>query len=324
MSDPRNITEWLQQVPIVWLVGNENGLADVTSYGSVLDDHVSLVRQAVKARMPNKAPSDALGYIGNDRVLIQGASEADTNFRTRLQTAWDDWARAGTALELLVQLFWAGFPGSTIVQQNGLYYQLSGDPVAGEDPTSLLVIGDLGVDITQTITGVGNPPWWSFDTNTDHTSRFAVILSSGGAFTTSGVATFTASDTATVTWNNPFSDANYIVQPGAVDAGGGGITVITGDPSTKTPISCGLVASGAFTGTCEVLAWQVGENPFADLHAGALAKLRSVIETWRPAKALCMGATLLIQGNLWGWPVQNWGDVGLTWGSSESVTFSVP
>lgn len=169
---PVNITQWLQQLPIPWLASNPVGRADVTSYGTVLDGQVDLLRQAVKARMPLIAPADALPHIGGDRALIQGPSESNTNFAIRVQDAWGAWSRAGQPAELLEQLYWDGFPGAMLVQQNGLAYSLSGSPTAGVDPTTLLVTTTLSANPTIS----GAPPWWMFDTSDSFCSRFAVVF----------------------------------------------------------------------------------------------------------------------------------------------------
>ena len=112
-QNPTTITEWLQNLAIPWLVAGANGKADVTSYGTVMDGQVALTKLAVKARMPDLAPSDALVHIGNERGLIQGGSiagtsESNTAFATRLKQAWDlAWPYAGTPLAILLQLYYA-------------------------------------------------------------------------------------------------------------------------------------------------------------------------------------------------------------------------
>ena len=119
---------------------------------------------------------------------------ADDDFRVRLRTRWDDWARAGTPLELLVQIYFAGYTGVAIIQQNGLMYTLSAPPTPGQDPTSLLVIthmstliapmtspvSDMVVPITSVTSysaGATVPtPWWTFDPHNEVSSRFIVVV----------------------------------------------------------------------------------------------------------------------------------------------------
>jgi hypothetical protein len=185
-TNPSTFTEWWQNLPIPWLVSGSNGTNEAMANGTVMDGQVSLVKQAAKVTMPGQAPTDALPHIGGDRGLVQGPTETNNNFITRLKTAWDDWSRAGTALELLVQIYWAEFAGAVIVTQNGLSYTLSGNPTAGVDPTGLLTIANTSVlpkDLVptppSTHTIPAGTPWWVFDSLTDFCSRFAVIFPSG-------------------------------------------------------------------------------------------------------------------------------------------------
>ncbi len=335
MSDPINITQWLQRLPIPWLVSNEVGADDVASYGAECDRQVQLIADAVRSRMPLQCAADALPFLGGERLLIQGTSEADASFRTRLQTAWDDWARAGTALELLVQLAFYGFVDATIVQQNGLYYQLSADPVAGEDPTSLLVIGDLAETATSINPSPSPPyekvipagtPWWYYDDKTDFCSRFSVIFSGPrwpAMFTQAARVEFDGtSDVETAVWpNGPFPSDDYHVQVGIpviIDSAGG--VFLTADGTTKTKFGIDITASDSFTGHVYVLAWQDGDNPFINLLPSDLSVLRTLINRWKPAKSTCVALHAVLQGQLWGWPLAQWGDP-IDWGQVISVEF---
>lgn len=171
-----NFKQWYQNLPIPWLSGNTVGNAEGASNGEVIDEQVELLKEAQKAHMPFQGPSDAIAHIGGDRGLVQGPLESDDDFRIRLQTAWDDWNRAGTALELLVQLYFNGFPNAFIEQQNGKNYSLSGNPQPGEDPTPLLVIGN-GPPLPFPLGPIpAGTPWYNFDGNYQFTSRFIVYF----------------------------------------------------------------------------------------------------------------------------------------------------
>lgn len=176
-QEPSSFVEWWRNLPIPWLVGGDVGSDEATANGESIDAQVSLIKQAIKARMPGLSPDDAVLHIGADRQLEPGPDETLESFRIRCLTAWDDWARAGTALELLVQLHFVGFPEAIIVQQSGLAYQLSAPPAPGEDPTALLVIDELGSNELLD----GAPPWWSFDLNNQLCSRFAILFPPGVA-----------------------------------------------------------------------------------------------------------------------------------------------
>lgn len=201
MSDAASITEWLQQLPIPWLVSGPNGRADVTSYGTVLDGEVALTKLAVKARMPELTPADGLPHIGNERGLIQGGSiagtaEADADFRRRLKKAWDNaWPYAGTPLAILLQLYYSlGYTDVAIVQQNGVIYTLTTPLGSEDDPLADLVITSAGTLEAPAMPGAGatktipiGSAWWRFDDNTDFCSRFAVVITTAPADWTSVV-----------------------------------------------------------------------------------------------------------------------------------------
>jgi hypothetical protein len=315
--------DWYRALPVPWLVSGVNGQAEGSSWPAVVDQQTVLLDAARKVAYPDYAPADALPNLGGDRKLVQGPAESDASFRIRLKGVWDDWARAGTWLELLVQLYWGGYSGAVIVQQNGLASYLTGAPTAGVDPTALyaeVATSSLSVALTSnvnppTVTAAGRSipsgnAWWQFAesrsanpnvSDTDYCNRFAVLFPGPlpSQFMTIGTATFTASDTATVTWNNAFPTTGYHVQPGAVIVtDGGGPVMVTADTLTLT--GCTASASSAFTGTCTFLAWQDGANPYADLHPADLSKLQFTIATWRP-NALCVGVYAVAQGTMFGW-----------------------
>ena len=326
---------WLKTMPIKWLFGGPIGQKDATAQGQLYDTQADRLAAATQARFILQAPSDALPYIARDSVLLRGINETEDQFRVRLLTRWDDWARAGTPLELLVQLYWAGYDDAVIVQQNGLTYQLSGAPVEGQDPTSLLVIGHtmtLATPLTSPLTTNVIPdetytsyspstltptPWWRFDDDINHCSRFAVILPTVPApWTTYAVATFDGISTVeTAVWSTPFTDTNYVFNTGTyVTDGSGSITV---NAQNKQKLSIDVQVSAGFVGQVFLLGWEPGQNPFSNPHASDINTLKSIIGTWKNAKALCVGVYTILQGRLWGYPAHTWGD-GITWGPSTS------
>lgn len=321
MADRTTYVEWYHGLPIPWLNG-ANGFNEGTAIGTVLDQQVDLLKQAQKAHFPSLAPSDALPHIGSDRRLIQGPNETDDNFRIRLRTAWDDHARDGTPLELLVQLYWTGFPNAVLAQQNGLGFSLSGAPTAGQDPTSLLTITNLGVLSEDTISWnsqngprriPATTPWWTIDGELANTSRFSVLFPGPlpSAFRTWAVATFSGTGSAAITWNNQFPTSDYQVMVGIPVITSGGPATVYADSTTQTQDGITIRASGLITGSVVVMAWQNGANPLADLHPADLKRLRIVIDRWRPGNMKCTGIYALARGNMMGWPVSTLGSIAI-------------
>jgi hypothetical protein len=331
-TEPNSYVEWLTGLPIPWLTG-PNGLNEFRSYGSVIDGEVTLLTEAVKARFPDYATTDALGEIGNDRLLIRGPVETDENYATRLKFAWDDWARAGTALELLVQLFWTGFEGAVIAQQNGTIYYLTGTPTAGEDPSGLLTIVEpTTINALTSATAPAQPlvpagsPWWTIDQSTEFGSRFTVLFPGPSTwFMTWGTATFSSSSTATLAWNKPLEAGlsySYIISnPTLPPSSGAGPVVLWLDPSTVTTTGATLTASDDIVGFATVVIFPTGSNPFASLSPTGLSVLERVIRTWRPARSTCTGVYALEHGLYFGWPVRTFG-YGGTFSASAVVTIN--
>ena len=86
-------------------------------------------------------------------------------------------------------MHYAGIDNAVLVQQNGVYYQLTLPlPPPAADPTGNLVVGTLGAlpsILTSSVTpGRSIPsgtPWWIFDNKTDFTSRFAIVFPLGSS-----------------------------------------------------------------------------------------------------------------------------------------------
>jgi hypothetical protein len=336
-ANPNSFTEWWANLPIPWLVTGANGQKEAAANGAVLDGEVSLLKQAGKVAMPDFGPADALPHQANDRGLVIGPPSIDTNPRLRLRSYHDTWKRAGLPVTMLEQLYWAGYGGAVIVQQNGLAYSLSAAPTAGVDPTSLLTITTLSATATTiapappaTHVIPAGTPWWTFDGNTDLCDRWAILFPGplpGSAFVW-GTAAFTASSTATVTWSNvgypsQFQDTGYhvIVGPPTVTDGGGPVTVDV-DGTSKTTTTANIIASGAFTGTADCIAYRIGDNPFGAFQLTDLGVIRRLITLWKPARTTCVSIYVLVQGRFWDWPIAHWNDSGLTWGPSVTAVYA--
>lgn len=97
MADLVEIT--LDRAP-PWLLGPW-GKALLFVLGSVKQAFVDAARQAVKARFPQVAPSDALPALAASRMLFAGKGESQASLRARILRAFIIWQYCGTKKGLL-------------------------------------------------------------------------------------------------------------------------------------------------------------------------------------------------------------------------------
>jgi hypothetical protein len=191
-----------------WLAG-PTGRAFFGAVGALMDQVRKRLIDAVKARLPSTAASDALAEIGRDRGLPQGAGESMQAFALRLIDAWTIWGGddtpligegggAGSHLGMLRAIKLLGLPtestGATIVQQNGRYAQLS--------PGDTLVLDHLSNCINRVdLTGVVNSrPGWTFEGRDNFYSEFAIIFPANVPALTVGSPLATALNDAVKRW----------------------------------------------------------------------------------------------------------------------------
>lgn len=93
-----------------WLLG-ENGKAFMGVFGQMLDNLMLQLKDGIKARFPEYAPDDALGYIGHDRTIERGPLETAVGYKARLRQAVPSNKKRGSPGMLLTQL--AGFFSGT-------------------------------------------------------------------------------------------------------------------------------------------------------------------------------------------------------------------
>lgn len=135
--NPQNFTEFFTGLPLSWLAQGPVGQANGQALGYVVDNQIYQLQQAVQARFPGFAPSDAYAAISTERQLIQGwldGYNVDPSldgymFPARLQAAWQQWQFAGTPLGILLQFHYQGVDGY-LIQQNGLAFSLNTDIVS--------------------------------------------------------------------------------------------------------------------------------------------------------------------------------------------------
>ena len=319
---------WATRLRFAWMGASAKRI--IGGIAAILGDKsVTWARQAQLEHMPEYAEDAAsLVRIGAERGIERGPDDTDATYATRLTYARILDQLRGRPIGLALALHYGDFPGFVIVQQNGRYWKLDGTPVLEDlvdavGPPDWVDYGDLGEH--ENIEG--DPPWWTFDSDRDFCSRFAVIFPGTtypSSFTTWGTATFTGSEQSVpITWNNEFPDATYHVLVGPARVADNyedyGPVSVAADLSTRTATGISITTASYFAGTVDVLAWQDGENPFADPHPTDLARLRRLIRDWRPAKATCVGIYVVVQGVCWGWPVGTWDDEDDTWGACTVV-----
>jgi hypothetical protein len=103
-----------------------SGRAWLRALGDMKDKAEERLKDAVKARLPDLAPADAVARIASERQLVTGPSESSTSFRARLKAAWDAWPYAGTPLGLLRAYYYAGYSNVALLTQMGQTHTLDG------------------------------------------------------------------------------------------------------------------------------------------------------------------------------------------------------
>lgn len=280
------------------------------AFAAVLGDYsAAWARRATLEHFPEEAlDPTSLALTGSERQLDQGIGESDEAYAQRL-TKWRRyWKLAGHAKGLLLQLYLLGLRDAVIVQQNGVFFRLP--TIMPADPLDAVIVKGDGPELIAPLTSHVNPsrtpipegtPWYAFDGDIEHCSRFAVLLPTQPTWWRhQGVATFDNSDTATVTWSRAFPSSAYNTLIGALESDD--FALLSADPAGYTTTGATITASGPITGTAGVLAYAAGENPLCCPSDETLAQLRRVINLWRPKKALCIGIYALVRGRWLDYP----------------------
>jgi hypothetical protein len=101
---------YMEELAPPWLL-RPLGKAFLRGLGRFLDvAGVDRLKQAVKARILETCPDDALDRLGRDRLLPRFPTETPAAYRQRLLASWDIWLYAGTEAGLLRALETA-YPG---------------------------------------------------------------------------------------------------------------------------------------------------------------------------------------------------------------------
>lgn len=111
-----NFVELYDEKTPPWLYGTQ-GEAWCTAFGLVFDATHDAAVIAVKCRMPQLAPADAVPYIGSERNFDRVPRETIEQYRNRLKSAWEAWRYAGTDKGVVDQLSLTGLTAN-IVRNN--------------------------------------------------------------------------------------------------------------------------------------------------------------------------------------------------------------
>lgn len=295
-----------------WSAPQEQAL--LGAIGKLKDEQLSLLRDAIFARFPGKAPVDALTQIAAERLLDRGPADTDQSWGSRLRMAWDWHFLRGRALGLLRILKVMGYPKTWILTQSGLAHSLDGS----DNLVTFTLPANPGI--------VGTPPFLTIDLNTTLWNRFVLVFDPMPAqFAHVGTASFNATDRATLVWSSPLAPGDYkFIQSAPITLEGP--VSVQADGTTKQSASMDLVASGPFTGYVNAIAWQ-GADPFCDPTTDMITSLAKLVKLWKPARDICVGfVAIRRQGLLWGWPLgTKWGSVAAgKWGNAQGAAFYIP
>lgn len=311
---------WLSRLKISWLSTSQvwRGFASI-----LVDRLTDWARTSLTEHLPQYASADAVPLIGSERLLERGPTETLEQYATRLTNAVQQWGFARTPVGLLLALYYAGFNDVVLVQQNGLAFQLASTDL-NADPRSLVLKTDCSALICPLHSTVHlnvsiptGTPWWTFDDDVEHTSRFALLISVRKI----ARVTFDGTEDGStlhpwpmVIWPSSFPSSSYNVFTGipVVTDGGGGVVIVGPVLGTQTTTGVQISSSAPFAGYVDIFAYGPGSNPLADPSAVAaqVPLITAVVDKWRPAKALKMGAHVIVSGKYFGWPKRTFGSGG--------------
>lgn len=117
-------TLWAKMGP-KWLVDDgADGELIGYSLGVMKDAFADRIRQGLIARLPERAPSDALPLMGRDRRVVRGRNESTASYAQRLLRWLDDRKTQGNAFAMMDRLaeYLGPLPRIRIVDARGNWY----------------------------------------------------------------------------------------------------------------------------------------------------------------------------------------------------------
>lgn len=134
-----SLRDFINHIAPTWL---QTGNAEkyLYAYGLGLDFLIEKLYQATKLHIPTIADPSALPYIGLDDGIAQGPNESNANYALRLQNAYDNAKRAGTARGIATDLrgYLSPFsPTMRFVDRTGNWYTWTSDMDPQKVPASV-------------------------------------------------------------------------------------------------------------------------------------------------------------------------------------------
>jgi P2-related tail formation protein len=106
--------DYVKRHPIpIWL-RRKLGSAFFEAPSILMDFVIDLCREGFKARLIDRCPPDALPSHASDRTMERWPSESEQDWRTRIGSAWDKWAKGGTNAGVLENVQGVGYPNTII------------------------------------------------------------------------------------------------------------------------------------------------------------------------------------------------------------------
>jgi len=290
-----------------WLRG-PFGAAWARASGDTRDELVDRLKLAVKARMPDYAPPDAMQLIGAERGVERLPGDTDEEYASRVRNVWEMRRWAGTPFGLLLALADIGYPAARLMIHRGRDYYLD----AGALETCLM-----------------DSERWVMDARESFWSQFQVLLPAPHPWATSVDLDPSTDGTATLTPGGT-PDAPWVVEVfcttgGTVASGLARLTVTVGgsaDYDIPVPahgiVSFNNIGLGFASGVeCTIEgtlvagdSWAWTSGVFPDQASQDVERLRRVIRRWKPAFATCRGIVVQTAGDLFGFRHRTFGTAG--------------
>lgn len=288
------------------------GAAFMRSLGITKDFYAARARQAVKMRFPSFASTDALGAIGDERLIDRGPTETDAAYAARLRDAWNAWTFGGTAFGLLTALTIQGY--APVVMNSSFQNTLDGNGNLVQVATAWR--RDL---VWNNFTLILPHPWptrWLSAGN-----WAAPVIVGTGSGTVSSVSGVAAPDT------------DYVILVSTGGAAGVGQYKVSTDHGVTFGAATTIAATGNVLGTGVTFSaagtftlndrYYLSQVPQGDSSNDANV-VRRIVSRWKSAVSTCTAIIVLQSGRLIGYPVRTLGSSNGVLGGASFTNWTPP